>query len=787
MHIQLGSGAFSTVRQATNKKTGEMVAVKCIDYKCMTADDEEQLYQEVAVLRVLDHPHVLKFYGFYMEEGTGKSGLPLLTPKSPLAHYKHKKMYYLVTECLKGGELFNRIVHKTYYSEKDARGVCYILLQTIAYLHHHRIVHRDLKPENLLLYADDDTSIKIADFGFAERTDGFISLKTQCGTPGYVAPEILLGLPYGKAVDMWAIGVIIYVLLGGYPPFNHEDPQSTIKADIEFHPEYWDQVSDDAKDLIRKLLRKDPLERWSAEEALKHPWMTLDEADLSRNLGTNLEMFQRSHGSRRFKSAVKAIIAARRMSKVLATFGIKKTLNFEKSMKTNETINYPNGAVYSGDLLDGLKHGEGTYNSPEDNVKYSGEWEDDARHGKGRSVTKMGSYDGEWRYDQPCGTGRIDYNDGGIYVGDVMDDFIRHGQGRYVAPDGLVYEGQWENDRQHGPDGVLISKDRNEYKGEFKNNEFDGEGVLSFDNGDVYKGTFHRSKFSEFGSFAGANGTSYQGEFSNGLKSGLGRERITTEVSGKLEVTEYTGDWENNVKCGQGKIEYPNHDVYEGNFDSNEPCGPGILTLADGSVKIIKTVDDFNAATSKINNSKPSDEVSADDLAAFDSRMQQGKKKSHLEMLKDEFLATEKTYLTNMELAIELFVDPLKKSSLISAADMSNQFSDFRVIASIHRHLYGDLVDSSDNDYRKIGQILLKYIPSLKLYKSYLQHYEQRLHQRKALLAKKSSPLNSFLANAQSDERCRGNTLDSFLIEPVQRIPRYQLLLKEVCSPKLNI
>jgi serine/threonine protein kinase len=306
-----------------------------------------------------------------------------------------------------------------------------------------------LKPENLLLYADDDTSIKIADFGFAERTDGFISLKTQCGTPGYVAPEILLGLPYGKAVDMWAIGVIIYVLLGGYPPFKHDDNTSIKAAEYEFHPEYWDQVSDDAKDLIRKLLRKDPLERWSAEEALKHPWMTLDEADLSRNLGTNLEMFQRSHGSRRFKSAVKAIIAARRMSKVLATFGIKKTLKFEnpEHIKTNETKTYPNGAVYSGDLLDGLKHGKGTYESMEEEIYYDGWWEADKKHGKGNLICEKVSYNGDWRNDRSHGTGTLNFNDGGVYVGDVIEDFIRHGRGRYVSPDGEVLDGEWEHDR----------------------------------------------------------------------------------------------------------------------------------------------------------------------------------------------------------------------------------------------------------------------------------------------------------------------------------------------------
>ena len=446
----MGSGAFSTVRQATNKKTGEVVAVKCIDHKCLTSNDEEQLRQEVAVLKVLDHPHVLKYYGFYMEAGSGGGDdLPLLTPQSPLSHYTKKKMYYLVTECVKGGELFNRIVHKTFYSENDARNVMIILTETIAYLHHHRIVHRDLKPENLLLYADDDTSIKIADFGFAERTNGFISLKTQCGTPGYVAPEVLLGQPYGKAVDMWAIGIIMYVLLGGYPPFNHEDDQTTINDEVEFHPEYWDQVSDDAKDLIRKLLRKDPLQRWSADEALKHPWMTLDAEMLSLNLGTNLHMFKRSHGNRRFKAAVKAVIAALRMSRVLATFGIKKKLKFDAPVpvKSNGKVTYPNGAVYKGDLLGDVRHGRGTYESEIEEEYYVGMWENDKRHGTGNCVTETVNYDGEWRHGETFGQGTIHYNDGGSYFGEVIANYTRHGKGRYVSPDGVVSDGQWVNDR----------------------------------------------------------------------------------------------------------------------------------------------------------------------------------------------------------------------------------------------------------------------------------------------------------------------------------------------------
>jgi len=126
------------------------------------------------------------------------------------------------------------------------------------YLHERKIAHRDLKPENLLLRSvEDDAAIKIADFGFAKKVTSK-KLTTQCGTPGYVAPEILEGVPYDESADMWSVGVILYILLGGYPPF-HEDNQKELfkkirKGSFEFHTEYWSQISDDAKDLIRGLL-----------------------------------------------------------------------------------------------------------------------------------------------------------------------------------------------------------------------------------------------------------------------------------------------------------------------------------------------------------------------------------------------------------------------------------------------------------------------------------------------------------------------------------------------------
>ena len=225
----------------------------------------------------------------------------------------------MAIELMEGGELFERIVKKTFYNEMDARGLVRILLDALAYFHHRGIVHRDLKPENAAqvavpdfgaadlpslhpasrvhrtmtwvvsfsilsafrrdsttlrrrphrrgsrVAARNDFDIKLADFApQAKKVEGK-SLDTQCGTPGYVAPEILKGKKYGTAVDMWSCGAIVYILLGGYPPFhddNHAILYRKIKAaDYAFDPQYWDQVSDDAKDLIKKMLVVDPDKR----------------------------------------------------------------------------------------------------------------------------------------------------------------------------------------------------------------------------------------------------------------------------------------------------------------------------------------------------------------------------------------------------------------------------------------------------------------------------------------------------------------------------------------------
>ena len=161
-------------------------------------------------MRSVDHPNIVKLYDFFDE----------------------KRYYYMAIELMEGGELFERIVKKTFYNEKEARDLIRILLDALAYLHHRHIVHRDLKPENLLLKSPyNDFDIKLADFGFAKKVNGK-SLDTQCGTPGYVAPEILKGAKYGTEVDMWSCGVIVYILLGGYPPF-HDDNHAILYRKIK--------------------------------------------------------------------------------------------------------------------------------------------------------------------------------------------------------------------------------------------------------------------------------------------------------------------------------------------------------------------------------------------------------------------------------------------------------------------------------------------------------------------------------------------------------------------------
>ncbi|XP_077190981.1 calcium/calmodulin-dependent protein kinase type 1G isoform X2 [Paroedura picta] len=249
----LGSGAFSEVFLVKQRATGKLYALKCIKKSPVTR--ESNLENEIAVLKKIKHENIVTLEDIY-ESSTH---------------------YYLVMQLVSGGELFDRILERGVYTEKDASLVIRQVLEAVQYLHKNGIVHRDLKPENLLyLTPEENSKIMITDFGLSKMEQNGI-MSTACGTPGYVAPEVLEQKPYSKAVDCWSIGVITYILLCGYPPF-YEETESKLFEKIkegyfEFESPFWDDISESAKDFICHLLEKDPNERFTCEKALRHPWI----------------------------------------------------------------------------------------------------------------------------------------------------------------------------------------------------------------------------------------------------------------------------------------------------------------------------------------------------------------------------------------------------------------------------------------------------------------------------------------------------------------------------------
>jgi len=229
-------------------------------------DDIKLLKREIEIMRKVSHKNILTLHEIFEDDDK----------------------VYIVMELVIGSELFDRIVEKGYYSERNAMNIVSQILDAVAYLHSQHIAHRDLKPENLLCSGTGDNEIvKIADFGLSKIQSDEDRLHTSCGTPGYVAPEVLLSETYNESVDMWGIGIITYILLAGYPPFYDEtNPQDdTLLFDKVIHVEYdmddecWDDVSDLAKDFIRHLLVKDPKARLTAEQAKEHEWFKSNPKD----------------------------------------------------------------------------------------------------------------------------------------------------------------------------------------------------------------------------------------------------------------------------------------------------------------------------------------------------------------------------------------------------------------------------------------------------------------------------------------------------------------------------
>jgi len=248
----LGQGYFAVVKVGKDLKTGEEVAVKFV--KKSLVEREETLANEIDILGSIQHANVVGLRAIFDTEET----------------------LFIVMELMKGGELYEEIVRRKSFTEKDASHIMKQLISALAYLHERGIVHRDLKLENLLLVKDGALDIKLADFGLSKLYSGK-ALQTACGTPFYVAPDILMGSGYGTAVDMWASGILLYVLLSGRLPFAADSDAELFKliidAEVVWKSPQFDTVSEDAKDLISKLLVVDPDQRYTAKEALEHPWI----------------------------------------------------------------------------------------------------------------------------------------------------------------------------------------------------------------------------------------------------------------------------------------------------------------------------------------------------------------------------------------------------------------------------------------------------------------------------------------------------------------------------------
>ncbi|XP_078522919.1 calcium/calmodulin-dependent protein kinase type II subunit beta isoform X9 [Lissotriton helveticus] len=361
LYEEIGKGAFSVVRRCVKLCTGHEYAAKIINTKKLSARDHQKLEREARICRLLKHSNIVRLHDSISEEG----------------------FHYLIFDLVTGGELFEDIVAREYYSEADASHCIQQILEAVLHCHQMGVVHRDLKPENLLLASKcKGAAVKLADFGLAIEVQG----EQQAwfgfaGTPGYLSPEVLRKEAYGKPVDIWACGVILYILLVGYPPFWDEDQHKLyqqIKAGAyDFPSPEWDTVTPEAKNLINQMLTINPAKRITAHEALKHPWVCQRSTVASMmHRQETVECLKKFNARRKLKGAILTTMLATRNFSAAKSLLNKKTDGSKpqtNSTKNNAGVTSPKGSIPPATLepqttvihnpLDGIKESSDSSNT----------------------------------------------------------------------------------------------------------------------------------------------------------------------------------------------------------------------------------------------------------------------------------------------------------------------------------------------------------------------------------------------------------------------------------------
>lgn len=334
----LGAGSFGTVRRAIQKSTGKEVAVKII-LKSRLHGHLEVVEREINLLSSVKHPYIVEL----------------------IDSFQTKHNFYIVTQLATGGELFDRLVKKTSFTESDACNIIYQMLDAIAYLHERNIAHRDIKPENVLyLTPEDDSPVVLADFGVSKQLDdsseGNGKLTGVAGSFGYIAPEIYAGEGYGElyglgnggytlSCDIWSLGVVAYTLIGGYSPIRSQTPQDFLEEVrtnnfVVFHEKYWSDISEEAKDFIIKSLDIDNRRRPSAAALLEHPWIKNRgvKHEVDKNIISNIQEGFNAHA--RLRRAVRLVIMKNKLEKLRELRQASVTNTIDTSLEDDDPDDY---------------------------------------------------------------------------------------------------------------------------------------------------------------------------------------------------------------------------------------------------------------------------------------------------------------------------------------------------------------------------------------------------------------------------------------------------------------